>query len=250
MKLTRRFLPRLTRARGRVRFAAPETPLRVGMGPASLVSMMSHDFTQPLATVTSLADLLATEWAELPNYVRRDLAVRVDASARGVAARFEHMVVVMDVLGGRVAPGVAVPVRDSVEAAVTSMPPRERIGVSGPATEALMDREHLVHLLATLIADALAYGARPVRVRIVPYAHSVRIEVSDHGQDVLRWICAHTVSSATGSWTLVSRDARRSRLLGLAIAALLIAADGGAISRRPMRRRRGGRVVIHLARPT
>jgi K+-sensing histidine kinase KdpD len=250
MTVGRRFTPRWKRRRGRVRFAMPAARLRLRRGSAGLVSAVSHDFAQPLATVTSLADLLATDWRDLSDDVRHDLAVRVNATAGALSARYRHMVVVMDVLSGRARSGTAVDVRESIRAVIAEMPGHEPIGVSGPAAGAVMDRDHLEHVLATLIADALAHGAPPVRVRVVPDAETVRIEVCDHGPDITRRIQAHILSPVTGHWTHLAREAPRSRALGLAIAALLVSTDGGAVAHRPMRRHRGGRVIIRLAAVT
>lgn len=242
----RRLTPRLPRSAGRVRFAAPEGRL-AGGGPKRLVSSISHDFAQPLSTVTSLADLLATDWRGMSDTVRRDLATRIDVSARRLATRYGHIVVLLDVLAGRINSDEQVPVRDVVEAVVAQLPTHVRVGVSGPMTRATIDRGHLEHVVSTLVFDAVAYGIPPIRVRVIPYADGVRVEVSDHGQDVLRRTRAHVWTPRTGGWTLVGRETPRARALGLAVAARLVATDGGMISRRPMRRRRGERVIVRLA---
>ncbi|HEY1488081.1 MAG TPA: hypothetical protein VGF84_18385 [Micromonosporaceae bacterium] len=226
--------PRRFQRRTRGRF----TPLSAALGDAALVSSVTHEFTQPLATVTSLADLLATEWGELSDDVRRDLADRIDAGARGLATRYRHMVVVMDILGGRVAPGNSVTVRPAIAAAAASMP--YRIGVAGPAITAAMDRDHLEHVVATLLADAIA----PLRVRVVPTANTVTIKIADHGPDAVRATVARTL--APGGWKRLGNPA--SRALGLAVAARLVATDGGVLTSCPMRVRRGAWIAVHLAR--
>jgi two-component system sensor histidine kinase MtrB len=250
MTMTRRFRPRRTRAPGRVRYSPRQVRLRAGRAAVELASAIGHDFSQPLSTVTSLADLLNQDWAALPDDVRRDLVRHIDTGARNLAARFGHVIVVMDVLAGKVVPGKAVPVRGSVDAVVAALPATAGVGVSGPpAAAALMDRHHLEHVLATLIGDAMTYGAPPIRVRIVPEPGSVRIEVIDHGRVTVRQMRAHVRQSSTGRWTLIGRETMGSRALGLAIAARLVATDGGTISQRPMRRYRGARVLIRLAAP-
>lgn len=242
-----RFEPRLAPVGRRVRFAAPHARLRVIRGTKRLVSAVSHDFAQPLATVASLADLLATDGARMTEDARHDLAARLDASARRLAARFGHIVVMMDVLAKRVIAGNTVEVRSAVEEVLATIEGQARIGVSGPRVRALMDQDHLEHVLATLLRDAIAYGLPPVRVRVIPAAGSVRIEIVDHGQNVIRRVRAHVWSPATGRWTVLSRQCPAVRALGLAITARLVATDGGALIRRPMRRSHGERVVIRLA---
>ncbi len=128
-------------------------------GSAGLVSAVSHEFAQPLASVTSLADLLATDWADLPDATKRDLAMRIDAGTRELAARYRRVVVEMDMLSGR------------------------------------------AYLLAT----------------------------------------------ATSQPKLLGREPSKSRVLGLVVAARLLANAGGPLSHRSMRRRRGERVVIRLS---
>jgi K+-sensing histidine kinase KdpD len=249
MTPSRRFLPRRTRAPGRVRYAPRRVALRTGRAAAELASAVGRDVSPPLLTVTSLAELLAQDWTALPEDVRQDLARHIDSSARSLATRIGHVIVVMDMLAGGVRSGNAVLVRGSVDSVVATLPATAGVGVSGPPAPALIDRAHLEHVLATLIGDALTYGAPPVRVRIVPEPGTVRIEVVDHGRLAARRMRARALRPSTGSWTLVGRDSMGSRSLGLAVAARLVAADGGAVWQRPMRRHRGARVLIRLAAP-
>ncbi len=247
----RRFAPRLTRVGRRVRYAHRNTRLRTGRATAGHAAAMEHELSRPLSSVASLADLLAQDWAVLPEDVRRDLAERIDDGARGIAANYGHLVVAMDLLvgtvgPGNVVPGGAAPVRDSVDAVVASLPTATDVGVSGPEAPAAIDREHLEHVLATVIGDAITYGARPVRVRIVPEAATVRIEVADHGRAIARRMRARVRSPETGRWTTLHAESRRSRALGLAVAARLVAIEGGTIWQRPMRRTHGGRILIRL----
>lgn len=254
MTPSRRFLPRRTRAAGRVRYSPRRVRLRAGRAAAELASAVGQDVSRPLSTVTSLADLLTQDWTALPDDVRQDLARHIDNGARSLATRVGHVIVVMDVLAsnlrpGNVRPGNAVPVRGSVDAVVATLPATAGVGVSGPPAPALMDRRHLEHVLATLIGDALMYGAPPVRVRIVPEPGSVRIEVVDHGRLATRRMRARALQPSTERWTLVGRESVGSRALGLAVAARLVATDGGTVWQRPMRRYRGARVLIRLAAP-
>ncbi len=249
MTPSRRFLPRRTRAAGRVRYSPRRVPFRTGRSASALVSAVGHDVSRPLSTVTSLADLLAQDWTALPDDVRQDLARHIDNGARSLATRIGHVIVVMDMLAGKVRPGNAVPVRGSVDAVIATLPSTAGVGVSGPPAPALMDRGHLEHVLATLIGDALTYGAPPVRVRIVPQPGSVRIEVVDHGQLAARRMRARALQPSTGRWALVGRESMGPRSVGLAVAARLVASDGGTVWQRPMRRHRGARVLIRLAAP-
>ncbi len=249
MRPSRRFLPRRTRAAGRVRYSPRRVRLRTGRAAAELASAVGRDVSLPLSTVTSLADLLAQDWTALPDDIRRDLARHIDDGARRLATRVGHVIVVMDVLAGQVRAGNAVPVRGSVDAVVATLPVTAGVGVSGPPAPALINGRHLEHVLATVIGDALTYGAPPVRVRIVPEPGSVRIEVVDHGRLAARRMRARVLQPSTGRWTLVGRESVDSRALGLAVAARLVATDGGTVWQRPMRRHRGARVLIRLAAP-
>ena len=249
MTPSRRFLPRRTRAAGRVRYSPHRVRLRTAHGAAELASTVGRDVAAPLSTVTGLADLLAQDWTALPDDVRRDLARHIDNGARSLATRVGHVIVVMDVLAGTARQGEPLTVRGSVDAVVATLPATAGVGVSGPPVPALMDRRHLEHVLATLIGDALTYGAPPVRVRIVPEPGSVRIEVVDHGRLAARRMRARALQPSTGRWTLVGRESVGGRVLGLAVAARLVATDGGTVWQRPMRRHRGARVLIRLAAP-
>jgi signal transduction histidine kinase len=248
--ISRRFAPRRTRSGGRVRYTPRQVRLRAGLSASTLAVAAGHEVSEPLSSVTSLADLLAQDWTALPEDVRRDLARRIDSDARGLSANFGHILALMDLFGGKVVPGDAVPLRASVDSVVAALPPSNDVGVAGPDTPALVNRVRLEHVLTALIGDAMTYGARPVRIRIVPEPESVRIVIADHGHASPRQVRAHALSPATGNWTLVSREATDSRALGLAVAARLVATDGGTIWLRPMRRSHGSRVLIRLSAPT
>src|ERR687890_11431 len=43
-----------------------------------LTSMLTHDVAQPISSIASLAELLSADWADLPEDVRHELAVKID----------------------------------------------------------------------------------------------------------------------------------------------------------------------------
>src|SRR6185312_5170105 len=43
-----------------------------------LTSMLTHDVAQPIRSIASLAELLSADWADLPEDVRHELAIKID----------------------------------------------------------------------------------------------------------------------------------------------------------------------------
>ncbi|HEY2796063.1 MAG TPA: hypothetical protein VGJ28_27105 [Micromonosporaceae bacterium] len=216
----------------------PVTRISATFADASLASSVTHDFSQPLSIVTSLADLLATDWASLTEHERRDLTARIDGASRVLATRFRQMAMAMDLLGGRIRPGGSVDVRAAVDAVTASIP--ARVGVAGPSVIAAIDRDHLEHALATLLADV----GEPVRVRCVPGARSIAITVTDHHPDAVRATSTRVLTS--NGWKGLRRPAPRYRAVAIALVARLVAIDGGVLTGQRLRDRRGTRLTVHL----
>jgi len=81
------------RGRTGTRFAA-----RTGI--RGLVAAVAHDGALPLAGLASSADLLAGEWAGLPEEARHDLAARIDAEAGRLIGRYRHLVLLLNLPTG------------------------------------------------------------------------------------------------------------------------------------------------------
>lgn len=61
---------------------------RPPVGSCDEVAKLLHDVAQPISSVASLSELLATDWAELPEEVRRELALRIEKNAQRLVAAF------------------------------------------------------------------------------------------------------------------------------------------------------------------
>jgi len=151
-----------------------------------LMSIVSHEVSQPLSSVASLSELLNAEWAELPDDMRQELANKIDRNARRLTSMINDMLLLFRLDAGVVsARRTAVPIADVVDTLVTTIHTDTPMDTSGdPQLSALVDRGHLFQILTNLVNNAVAYGAPPIEITTENRADGVIVAVRDHGPGV------------------------------------------------------------------
>ncbi|GGK17751.1 hypothetical protein GCM10010124_07910 [Pilimelia terevasa] len=210
-----------------------------------LMSIVSHEVSQPLSSVASLAELLTTEWADLPDDMRQELASKIDRNTRRLTGMINDMLLLFRLDAGVVsARRAAVPVAEVVETVADTLPPGAPVAADlDGQILALVDRGHLWQVLHHLVDNAVSYGDPPVEVTLERRPEGVVVAVRDHGVGI----------PEEDRPTLFERVARRSgdkkRVkgtgLGLFIVRHLVELNGGAIWYEPADPR-GARLVVRL----
>jgi PAS domain S-box-containing protein len=151
-----------------------------------LMSIVSHEVSQPLSSVASLAELLAEDWADLPDDVRMELATKIDKNARRLTGMINDMLLLFRLDAGAVsARRGSVPVGEVVETVAESLPATAQIICSiDPELCVLVDRGHLWQVLSNLVNNAIAYGRPPIEVGTEVCPNGVVISVRDHGPGI------------------------------------------------------------------
>jgi signal transduction histidine kinase len=223
--------------RGNERLRESNTRLEAALAfKNDLTAMLTHDVAQPISSIASLAELLATDWADLDDETRRELATKIDKNTHRLIRMMNDLQLLFRLDTGAVtARRTPVPVREVVTAVAAELGCAEDVEIAiGDDVSALADRQHLWHVAHNLLGNALKYGEPPVLVRADRHAETVVLAVSDAGAG----IPAELVPN------LFDRFIRGSGL-GLFIVRHLVEANGGSV-RYERAEPRGARLVVTL----
>jgi signal transduction histidine kinase len=188
---------------------------------SDLTSMLTHDVAQPISSIASLAELLASAWDELPNDDRLELATKIDKNTRRLISMMSDLTLLFRLDTGSVtARRTPVPIREVVETAMSAVGPAGAdIAVDvDPALSALADRGHVWHVVQHLLSNAVKYGQAPIVVRGRQEGDRIVVLVEDNGPGVPTELIP----------TLFDRFMRGTGM-GLFIVRHLVEANGGAV---------------------
>lgn len=212
-----------------------------------LMSLMSHELSQPLSSAASLSELLATEWSDLPDDVRLELTRKIENNVRRLTRMIHDMVLLFRLDAGLVsARRAAVPVSEVLETVVDSAPDTAQIVASvDPDLCVMVERGHLWHVLANLLSNAMTFGEPPVEITAEASAQRVRITVRDYGPGIPPERVPHLFERLQGRGTTGRRT--RGSGLGLFIVRHLVEVNGGSI-RYAAADPRGASLIVELER--
>jgi PAS domain S-box-containing protein len=196
-----------------------------------LMSLVSHEVSQPLSSVASLAELLATDWADLPDDVRLELAQKVDKNTRRLTRMINDMLLLFRLDAGAVtARPDSVPVGEVVETVADSAPATAQIVISGdPDVCALVERGHLWQVLSNLVSNAMTYGEPPIEITTRRVRGGVLVSVRDHGAGIPAERLPHLFDRITPRSGGSSGRTKKGSGLGLFIVRHLVEINGGSI---------------------
>ena len=202
-----------------------------------LTSMLTHDVAQPISSIASLAELLCTDWADLPEDIRLELATKIDKNTRRLIKMMNDLQLLFRLDTGSVtARRVPVPLLEVVEAACgTATGTGDVEIVIDEELAALADRGHLTVVVENLLKNAMTHGAPPIHVRAGrDTGGTVRLTVQDSGagipDDVLPSLFGRFIRGAG---------------LGLFIVRHLVEANGGSVGYEHAEPR-GARLLVTL----
>jgi signal transduction histidine kinase len=186
---------------------------------SDLMSMLSHDVAQPISSIASLSELLTSDWADLPEDVRLELATKIEKNTTRLIRMMNDLQLLFRLDAGSVtARRTPVPVREVVRTVAASASAEGVEIAIGDEVSALADRGHVWHVVQNLLSNALKYGAPPIEIQASRQADRVILVVQDHGAG----IPAELVPN------LFDRFMRGAGL-GLFIVRHLVEANGGSV---------------------
>jgi len=186
-----------------------------------LTSMLTHDVAQPISSIASLAELLHSDWDDLPDDIRLELATKIDKNTQRLIKMMNDLQLLFRLdMGSVTARRTPVPLREVAEGVVkaSSGPPGGVLIEIGDRTSVLADRGHVVAVLQNLINNAVAYGTTPIHLTAARHGEQVEVAVRDHGPGIPDELLPN----------LFGRVVRGSGL-GLFIVRHLVEANGGTV---------------------
>ena len=201
-----------------------------------LTSMLTHDVAQPISSIASLAELLSTDWADLPEEIRHELAVKIDKNTQRLIKMMSDLQLLFRLDTGSItARRTPVPLLEVVETVAAAFLDEHDIEVRiDEDVSALADRGHLAVVVHNLLRNAVTYGKTPVEIQTCRDADTVLLVVQDRGAG----IPAELVPDLFGRFM-------RGAGLGLFIVRHLVEANGGTV-RYESAEPHGARLVVTL----
>lgn len=199
-----------------------------------LTSMLTHDVNQPISSIAIFSQLLTSDWVDLPDDTRLEMATNIDKNTRRLIKMMDDLQLLFRLDTGSVtARRTPVPLLEVVERATAESADDVGIEIEDNLS-VLADREHLHAVVQNLVKNALTYGEAPVQIRAERCADGVELAVQDEGGGIPEELVPD----------LFGRFVRGSGL-GLFIVRYLVEANGGSVRYEPVEPR-GARLVVTL----
>ncbi|MCZ7565249.1 MAG: PAS domain-containing sensor histidine kinase [Burkholderiales bacterium] len=158
------------------------------------VSMTSHEFRTPLATILSSAELLRDYGERLAPSERADLLGAIGSSVRRMAGMLDQVLVIGRAEAGRLEFRPApldvealcrrvIREAEHADGRAADVPSRVALRIAGACGEARFDERLLQHILGNLVSNALKYspGGAPVALEVTCNGERAVFTVSDAG---------------------------------------------------------------------
>ncbi len=206
---------------------------------SDLTSILTHDVSQPISSVASIAELVIDAWDDMTDAERLQLLNKINDNGQRLVKMMNELSLLFrldtgSVTARRTPVDVREVVRSTVDAVCDDYPDARVEAEVDPGFAVLADREHLRHVLHALLKNAVQYGGAPVRVLARREPDHVVLVVQDAGRGI----------PAAQVPTLFDRFTRGSGM-GLFIVRHLVEANGGAV-RYEAAAPRGARLVVTL----
>jgi signal transduction histidine kinase len=198
--------------------------------------MLTHDVAQPISSIASLSELLCSDWADLGDDVRLELATKIEKNTTRLIKMMNDLQLLFRLDTGTVtARRTPVPILEVVTSVAAELGGAGDVEITvDDELSALADRQHLWHVVRNLLGNALKYGGAPVEIRAEKHGETIVLLVRDHGPGIPEELVP----------SLFDRFMRGSGL-GLFIVRHLVEANGGSV-RYERAEPRGARLVVTL----
>lgn len=202
---------------------------------ADFMAMLTHDVRQPLTTIVSAGELMLDDWPAMADDTRLHYLRRMTSAGHRADQLVTEILTLAQLDAGAL---TARPARLDVSHAVREAAAGQgtepgMITVTAPdEVTAFADPVHLQLLLGNLLANAVKYGAPPVRVTVTPDRDRVLIRVADEGEGVPAAFIPHLFERFTRAETGVATT-KPGTGLGLYLVARLANASGATITYQP-----------------
>lgn len=193
-----------------------------------VLAVTNHELRTPLSTIVGFADVLTTDWADLPDQERLDFVARIQQGGRRMTKLVDDFLLAVSLASGTLeVETVTAELRPLLNTALARTGALDSVAVDCPAgLRVLADPDRLAQMLTIYLANATRFADGPTAIEAVELDGFVEIRVKDDGPGVP----PEFVSSLFDRFNQASRGTAqfiRGTGLGLAIARDLAHAQGG-----------------------
>jgi signal transduction histidine kinase len=151
------------------------------------LATVSHELRRPLTSILGFAMLSLDHWDELSDQEIHQAFEVIARQADGLNRLVATLQTMSLSEAGYLNPvPCVVEVHSALVEAVRGLPPgNDGIVIEEhPSTKVRVDPDHFQQIISNLLANALVYGERPIRIKVTPEDDWVDVSVCDMGQGV------------------------------------------------------------------
>lgn len=151
----------------------------------AFVAMVSHELRTPLTSIGGFSTTMLETWDSLTDEEKRHYLGIICAQSERLARLVAGLITVARMDAGALETHAdKVNVREVIDA-VDREVGNGRLDVDCPPdVHVLADRDHVAQILVNYVANALRYGADPIRIGVVEQDEWIHVRVSDAGEGV------------------------------------------------------------------
>jgi signal transduction histidine kinase len=149
------------------------------------VAMVSHELRTPLTSIGGFSTTMLETWDSLTDGEKRRYLGIICAQSERLARLVAGLLTVARMDSGAFETRVEqVRVRDVIEAVGREVG-EDRVAIEcASGLMVLADRDHVAQILVNYVANALRYGADPVRIQAVEHDEWIHLRVIDAGEGI------------------------------------------------------------------
>jgi len=149
------------------------------------VAMVSHELRTPLTSIGGFSTTMLETWDSLTDGEKRQYLGIICAQSERLARLVAGLLTVARMDSGAFETHAdKVRVRDVVEAVVREVGEGRLTIDCDPDLTVLADPDHIAQILVNYVANALRYGADPVRLQAAEHGEWIHLRVSDAGEGI------------------------------------------------------------------
>lgn len=150
-----------------------------------LASIVSHEMRGPVAAISSFAQLLRADWAELEESEKLGIVDAVNRQSSRLSSLVDDLLTTSRLEAGVIRPRPeTLDLSELVPRTLRDFGHEDVTADLGTHAHVLADPDHVTRIIANLVSNAKKYGAPPVVVQTEEVVDGVELRVTDRGPGV------------------------------------------------------------------
>jgi len=152
---------------------------------SEFVAMASHELRTPLTSITGFSSTMLNNWTEIPDESKLEFVGIIDEQAQRLARLVQSLLTVSRIESGVVETDAErFGVCEAIHQTISHIDAPYIEVNCDPELSLVADPDHFQQIVMNYLANAIAYGAPPIRVEVRQARGFVTVRVVDHGPGV------------------------------------------------------------------